>query len=343
MIRVTRPRRGVRPSAGRRFRKAQLVFSVGLLVLMLHGPADATGLSARPDCPPAGGWIAPPCTDPLAVDQLIAALAERPVVLLGENHNDADHHLWQLVTLGALYGRRPDMVIGFEAFPRRVQPVLDRWVAGELEEAAFLEQTEWKTVWGYDPQLYMPLFRFARMMRVPMVALNVERSLVKTVGKEGLAAVPIGDREGVGVPVDPPAAYRDQLAAVYGWKAAIQRGEADYSSPPTLSGEERSRILSDEGFSRFIEAQAVWDRAMAEALVSARARPGTPLVVGIVGRGHVEHGWGIPHQLAALGLPSTATMLAVRQDDVCAGLAADIADAVFVLEPASPVASTTNP
>jgi uncharacterized iron-regulated protein len=198
-------------------------------------------------------------------------------------------------------------------------------------------------VWGYDPQLYMPLFRFARLLRVPMVALNVERSLVRAVGREGLATVPVGERDGVGVPVEPPAAYRDQLAAVYGWKAAIQRGEADYSTPPTLSDEAKARILADDRFTRFVEAQAVWDRAMAEALVTARARPGTPLVVGIVGRGHVEHGWGIPHQLTALGLPGTAVLLAVRQDDVCAGLPAGIADAVFVLEPASPAAATTSP
>ncbi len=98
MIRPSRPRRGVRPSAGRWRRRVQLVLLIGpFLVLMLHGPADATGPSAGPICPGAGTWIAPPCTDPLAADQLLAALAERPVVLLGENHNDADHHLWQLL------------------------------------------------------------------------------------------------------------------------------------------------------------------------------------------------------------------------------------------------------
>ncbi len=71
-------------------------------------------------------------------DGLLAAMAGRAVVLLGEQHDDMDHHRWQLQTLATLHTLRPRMVIGFEMFPRRVQPVLDRWVAGELTEAEFL-------------------------------------------------------------------------------------------------------------------------------------------------------------------------------------------------------------
>jgi hypothetical protein len=52
----------------------------------------------------------------------------RDVLLLGEQHDDADHHQWQLQVLAGLHALRPEMIIGFEMFPRRVQPVLDRWV-----------------------------------------------------------------------------------------------------------------------------------------------------------------------------------------------------------------------
>ena len=66
------------------------------------------------------------------------------------------------------------MVIGFEMFPRRVQPALDRWVAGELTEAEFLQQAEWGKVWSMPAELYLPLFHFARMNRIPMLALNID-------------------------------------------------------------------------------------------------------------------------------------------------------------------------
>jgi uncharacterized iron-regulated protein len=33
-----------------------------------------------------------------------------------------------------------------EMFPRRVQPALDRWIAGETTERQFLGETDWRTV-----------------------------------------------------------------------------------------------------------------------------------------------------------------------------------------------------
>jgi uncharacterized iron-regulated protein len=72
---------------------------------------------------------------------------------------------------------------------------------------------------------------------------------------------------------------------------------------------------------------------MAEAVAAgSAARPGAT-VVGIVGRGHVEHGWGIPHQLKGLGAAKPMVLLAMRPEDACAA-PPDVADAIFVLPPA---------
>src|SRR5262245_29654498 len=129
---------------------------------------------------------------------LVRDLASRSaVVLLGESHTSPDHHAWQMQTVAALRGRTDNMVLGFESFPRRLQGVLDDWVAGKLSAEAFLNAVGWRRVGGYDSALYMPLFQFARLNRIPMVALNVERSLVSRVGREGWAAVPPDAREGL--------------------------------------------------------------------------------------------------------------------------------------------------
>src|SRR5664279_5766138 len=55
----------------------------------------------------------------------------------------------------ALFSHRPGMVLGFEMFPRRVQPVLDRWSKGELNEADFLRQVDWPQIWGFADTLYL--------------------------------------------------------------------------------------------------------------------------------------------------------------------------------------------
>ena len=80
-------------------------------------------------------------------------MAERQVVLLGETHTIAEIHRWQLHVATIIRFIRRNVAVGFEMFPRRVQPVLDEWVAGELSTQQFLDKVDWKNVWGYDPQL----------------------------------------------------------------------------------------------------------------------------------------------------------------------------------------------
>ncbi|MEN3353234.1 MAG: hypothetical protein V7640_1392, partial [Betaproteobacteria bacterium] len=124
-------------------------------------------------------------------------MARRDVVLIGEHHDDPDHHLWQLQTLAALHLLRPQMVVGFEVFPRRVQPVLDDWTAGRLTQQQFLERVEWDKIWNVPAALYLPLFHFARLNRIPIAALNVERTLTSGISRNGWDAIPETQREGV--------------------------------------------------------------------------------------------------------------------------------------------------
>ena len=135
-------------------------------------------------CVPVATWGVPAAASakPIAVTKLMPRAAKQSVVLLGESHDSADDHRWQLQTIAALYAQRPQMAIAFEAFPRRVQPVLDRWVAGEFTEAQFLKAVDWYRVWNFDPQLYLPLFNFARINRVPMIAISgqIERKREQT-------------------------------------------------------------------------------------------------------------------------------------------------------------------
>ncbi|MBC7778679.1 MAG: ChaN family lipoprotein, partial [Proteobacteria bacterium] len=80
-------------------------------------------------CGRPGTWLgaAGAAFKPRAATEIIADAARRTVVLLGEQHDNIEHHRWQLQMLAALHGRRADLVIGFEMFPRRVQGALDRW------------------------------------------------------------------------------------------------------------------------------------------------------------------------------------------------------------------------
>lgn len=261
----------------------------------------------------AGCWVDPGSNQRRA--DVFAALAGRAVVLLGESHDEAEHHRWQLHTIAALFGHRPDMVLGFEMFPRRVQPVLDRWSRGELDETAFLREVNWPQIWGIAGELYLPLFHFARMHRLPMLALNVDRATHRRVAAQGFASVPSAEREGVGDPVPASSWYRDRLFEWFKKHSAAVAGAAS------------------EPFERFVRAQLFWDRAMAEAIAGARRDGRRPLVVGVMGSGHVEYGDGVPHQLAALGVDDVTTALPWRADTDYPIHDPPVADVLFGVAP----------
>ncbi len=251
----------------------------------------------------------------VAAAEVLAQARDAQFVLLGEAHDNADHHIWQLQALGMLLGVRDELVIGMEMFPRRVQPVLDRWIAGELTESALLQQSEWARIWRFEPDLYLPILRFARLNRIPVVALNVERSLISEIGEHGLDAVSPERREGVTNPAPASTDYRDVLRSTFRQHSKVRDSEFEY----------------------FVQAQLFWDQAFAQALADAAAAHPAALVVGIIGSGHLRHGHGVPHQLWSMGKRHTKVWLPVEDSTSCDHLA-NIADFVFAVR-SSPIAA----
>lgn len=284
-------------------------------------------------CGPAGQWIDPATGNTVPPEDALLQAAKGSIVLLGESHTSKEDHLWQTHTLAGLFAHNPDIIVGFEAFPRDTQPVLDKWTAGDLLEDAFLEEARWNDVWGYDADFYLPLFNFARQNRLDMKAINVDRSLVSTVGRDGWEAVAETDRQGISTPTPASQAYREALAAVFSSKLSHGIGRVADSDSETETKEPTVEdILARSDFNKFVDAQLVWDRAMAEALFEASEENPDTLVVGILGRGHVEHGFGVPHQLESQGAGKIVSLLPVSVTGECRRIEASIADLVFLVD-----------
>jgi len=330
---------------------ARAVFATAVLALPAAGIAGTGELPRKviamastehgsEACRTAGAWLDPATGTRLPAEPLMASLAKRRIVLLGESHDNIEHHRWQLHTLAGLHAHQSRLAVGFEMFPRKVQPALDAWSRGESSEADFLAASRWREVWGYDSGLYLPLFHFVRQSRLPMFALNVDRELVARVGQEGWSAIPQGEKEGISDPAPATDAYRRSLAEVYATKRDVLlegslplEGDDQPHGGETGEGADIATILESENFARFVEAQLTWDRAMAEALFEARSENPEALVVGILGRGHIQYGYGVPHQLADLGEESVAVLLPVETGAACQSLMPGIAEAVFLVAP----------
>ncbi len=263
---------------------ARVLAPLALLSLLAGSPALAT------DCGPALRAARD------QQSQLAQQARGLEVLLLGEIHTSAADHAWQLQSLDTLRRAGVPLLLGLEMIPAARQALLDRYGAGSLDEAAFLQQVGWAEVWGHDPDLYLPLLRWARQQGVPLLALNAEPELVRRVRRQGLAGVPAGQRQGIGAPAPVGSAYRQRLEAAW-------RG---HGGGPA------------EDLERFIDSQRLRDRAMAERLVAARrAEPGR-LAVALVGRGHLEDDDGIPTQLRSLGVQRPLTLLRPTLPPACA-------------------------
>lgn len=303
---------------------------------MLFAWAAVGGQPPAPNgraCAKVGTWLEPGTGETIAPGPLMAALARRSVVLLGEEHDNTEHHRWQLQMLAALHAHKPDLVAGFEMFPRRVQPALDRWAAGGLDVETFLKQSDWGEVWRYDPDLYLPLFHFVRQNRLPMIALNIDRALISRVGLEGWAAIPADQRGGLSDPAPASDAYLRYLAGVFVEKLRLGVTGGPRKEGARPSDADPASVMETDEFKRFVAAQLTWDRAMAEALAKARQNRPRSLVVGVVGVGHAQFGHGIPHQLADLGITDAVVLLPVVSATACKGVPANIANAIFVVAP----------
>ncbi|WP_038012592.1 ChaN family lipoprotein [Terasakiella pusilla] len=309
--------------------KSRLLCTAALGLLLLAQTANASSPeeeTTKTSCIQRAQWVSPKDLSLLSPTALLKKAAAQKVVLLGEFHPDEVHHRWQLQTLTQLYAHNSNMVLGFEMFPRWTQPILDRWVRGELSEKEFLKQTNWDTSWKYDADMYLPLFHFARTNRLPMIALNVHRDLIRKVAQDGWDVIPDYQREGIETP---RAAHPDYIKSL----------KEVFSQHSHMDEEEKE---SEDRFNNFVQSQLTWDGAMAQMIAKTQKAGGNPLVVGIMGSGHLTNGYGVPHQLKGLGLNATVLLPWTLGWD-CTELVDGYADAVFGLEEMEPKGQDKKP
>ena len=212
----------------------------------------------------------------IGFEEMLEDLKTTEVVLIGELHNHAGHHRAQREVIRALHEAGLDIAVGLEMFRADQQHELNRWSAGELDEAAFLPI--YKENWSMWP-LYREIFTSARDAGIPLIGLNTSRELTKQVASQGLASLPEEAREALGpIPcvVDP------------GYMQFIRQSMGGHGGMGTT-------------FLYFCEAQLLWDVVMARNLMDYRREYPERKMVVLAGSGHSwKH--GIPSRLTESGV-----------------------------------------
>src|SRR2546426_4000441 len=136
---------------------------------------------------------------------LATRLAAARFVLLGEKHDNADHHRLQAWLLRELLGagRRP--AVAFEMFSVDDDATIARQRASTpLDAAALARAVDWSRSGWPDFRLYEPIVRAALEAGVPVVGANLSRAVTQTVRRGGIGALDPAVRARLGLERGPP-------------------------------------------------------------------------------------------------------------------------------------------
>jgi len=212
---------------------------------------------------------------PVTFEAMLEDLAAVRVIYVGETHTNRHHHLIQKRLIEALAEQHPDLTVGMEMFDYRYDPVLAEWSAGELDRKAFIEKTHWyvrQSGWGYNFELYAPIFEIIQAKGLRLVGLNVPGWIPAKISAGGLANLLPDERRRLAAEID--TGNEDHRAYV----------EAIFNDNP------HHQIKS---FENFYEAQCAWEDTMAESI--ARKLAAGPMVV-MIGNGHIQYKYGVPNR-----------------------------------------------
>jgi uncharacterized iron-regulated protein len=205
-------------------------------------------------------------------ETLVKRLARADFVLLGERHDNPDHHLLQAEVLRSLIavGRRP--VVGFEMLGRDdASAIADHLAIAPTDAAGFGKAVNWNQRGWPDWAMYQPIAEAALQAKLRIVATNLPLATARKMSRDGLAALEPQVIRELGLDQPPPEPVFASMAA------DIRDAHCGYAPEKSLKP--------------MVDVQRARDAQMAQSLIAASDPDGAILVAGA---GHVRNDYGIP-------------------------------------------------
>jgi uncharacterized iron-regulated protein len=252
-----------------------------LLALPIARAQEETAVWSAPPIRSAVNIRAGRADEPVTLDAMMDQLAQADVVFLGETHDDETTHRLELTVYEELQKRKPGrVVLAMEMFERDVQPVLDDYLAGRIDEATFLAKSR---PWGNYHTAYRPLIERAKQTQGPVIASNFPRPLRSQVARQGAAAI---------LALKPEQANQVPRQFLPNSDAYWRRVDNTTRGHVGMMGGGGT-----DADARLYSAQSLWDNAMGEACADALDRFPGYVVLHVNGGFHSAFWDGTVHQL----------------------------------------------
>lgn len=198
--------------------------------------------------------------EPVSIDRLATDLAGRRFVLLGEKHDNPEHHQIQAEILGLMIaaGRKPALV--WEMIERSRQAEIDSFIGTEgTDPDAFADAIGWDESGWPDWKLYRPIAELALAAGLPMIAGNLHADTVRAISNGDTINPDL--RAALRLDEAVPESVRDALLD------EVYRGHCG--------------LIPRAKLSPMVAVQIARDASLAEAMVrSARTADGAVLIAG---------------------------------------------------------------
>ncbi|EDP59247.1 ChaN family lipoprotein [Vibrio sp. AND4] len=209
-----------------------------------------------------------PSGEAVSVNHMPHELLQADVILIGEWHTHAGIHRFQTDLLKQLsFANRP-LALSMEQITRDKQAILDSYLNGEIGEQYFMKQSN---AWPNYESDYRPLIEFAKQARIPVIAANAPKNIVRCIGRQGID-------------------YVNKL------DSSERRFVADEINTANSPYKEKFMASMHHGKSEQTEkqyaAQITWDETMAESIVKHLKKHPDTQVVHVAGKFHTEGGLG---------------------------------------------------
>jgi uncharacterized iron-regulated protein len=208
---------------------------------------------------------------------LVARLADADFILLGERHDNSEHHRLQAEVLRSVIaaGRRP--AVGFEMFGLDDAGAIAAHLAASPVDAAGLGRAViWNARGWPDWAMYQPIAAAALDAKLRIVPANLPLATVRKMRSAGLAALDPTLTRTLGLDRPLPESMAARLTA------DIRAAHCGYGS--------------EESVNAMVAVQRARDAQMAQSLLATARADGAVLIAGA---GHVRSDYGIPVYLTA--------------------------------------------
>ena len=224
-------------------------------------------------------------------EALLAELARADVLILGEKHDNADHHRIQAWALAAFIERGRHPAVAFEMLTTDQSEALRDYLARHPRDAAGLGAAiAWEARGWPDWSQYQPIAQAALDAGAPLLPADVPRPTLKAVMKEGARALGAEAERRMAL-AEPVPARMDRAMQRQIAEAHCDQLPASMIAPMTT-------------------AMRVRDAHMADVLIQGAALAGRDSAVLITGKGHARVDYGVPFHLRRLAPGKTVVSLA---------------------------------